>query len=178
MLGIIHFTGSSLYAFALETKGKKTMIRKCIPADKEKWCEMQAAFMAYEYQEENVWENPIAKGDPGEIFESIIGDEHSPTLLFFVEEENTVIGFINAAYFISVWAHGPVLFIDDFFILEPFRGRGYGKKALHDLEEDMKADGYRRFQLLAEETNPGAIHFYEREGYSKQKINFFCKYLF
>lgn len=54
---------------------------------------------------------------------------------------------------------------------------GYGKKALSELENKMKEEGYKRFQLLAEETNPKAIKFYDREHYSKQKINFFCKYL-
>lgn len=97
--------------------------------------------------------------------------------MFFVEEDGKVIGFINTAYFYSVWAHGKVLFIDDFFILEEFRGKGYGVKALLELENKMREEGYKRFQLLAEETNPKAIEFYDREKYSKQKINFFCKYL-
>ena len=50
-------------------------------------------------------------------------------------------------------------------------------KALLELENKMREEGYKRFQLLAEETNPKAIEFYDREKYSKQKINFFCKYL-
>lgn len=41
----------------------------------------------------------------------------------------------------------------------------------------VKAEGYVRLQLMAEHTNPGAVKFYEREGYSKQELNFFCKYL-
>lgn len=153
------------------------MIRRCILSDKEKWCELNLEFMAYEYEEENVWENPLKKGDPGDIFEEIIRDDKSPNILFFIEEGGDVVGFINTAYFTSVWAHGKVLFIDDFFILEKFRKKGYGKKALRELEGKMKMKGYKRFQLLAEDTNPGAVNFYERENYSKQKINFFCKYL-
>lgn len=153
------------------------MVRICVLEDKEKWCELNLKFMAYEYEDENVWENPIKKGNPGDIFEAIIKDEKSPNFLFFVEEEGKVIGFINTAYFTSIWAHGKVLFIDDFFILEEFRGKGYGKKAILELENRMKEEGYKRFQLLAEETNPKAIKFYDREKYSKQKINFFCKYL-
>lgn len=106
------------------------MIRRCVLGDKQKWCELNLKFMAYEYEDANVWENPIKKGDPGDIFEEIINDKKSPNLLFFVEEEGKVIGFINTAWFQSVWAHGKVLFIDDFFILEEFRGKGYGEKAI------------------------------------------------
>ncbi len=153
------------------------MVRRCVPSDKEKWCELNLKFMAYEYEEENVWEDPFKKGNPGDIFEEIIRDNKSPNILFFIEEGGKVIGFINTAYFTSVWAHGKVLFIDDFFILEEFMGKGFGKKALLELEDRMKAEGYKRFQLLAEDTNPKAVNFYERENYSKQKINFFCKYL-
>ena len=42
--------------------------------------------MAYEYEDGNVWENPIKKGNPGDIFKEIINDKKSPNLLFFVEE--------------------------------------------------------------------------------------------
>ena len=30
---------------------------------------------------------------------------------------------------------------------------------------------------LAENTNPGAVRFYSREGYARQEINLYCKYL-
>lgn len=153
------------------------MIRRCNLSDKEKWCELNLEFMSYEYEDENVWENPLEKGDPGKIFTQIIRDDNSPNILFFVEEEGQVVGFINTAYFTSVWAHGDVLYIDDFFILGKFRGRGYGKKALQDLENLMKADGYKSLYLLAENTNPDAVKFYESQNYSRQKINFFCKHL-
>lgn len=153
------------------------MIRRCVPADREIWRKLNLEFMSYEYEDENVWENPMDKGDPGLIFDKILEDEYSPNLLFLMEEEGEIIGFINAAYFMSVWAHGEVLFIDDFYIIEKFRGKGYGKKALKELEELMKPEGYARFQLMAEDTNPGAINFYEKENYSKQRMNFFCKYL-
>lgn len=152
------------------------MIRRCTIADKEKWCEFNLAFMKYEYDEQNVWENPIKAGELSETFEKIINDNNSPNLLFFIQEGSEIIGFINAAYFFSIWAHGKALFIDDFFIIEEFRSKGYGRKALQDLEIEMKRKRFKRFQLLAEDTNPRAIQFYERENYSRQRLNFFCKY--
>ncbi len=153
------------------------MIRRCVLADKKIWRELNLEFMSYEYEDKNVWENPMDKGDPGLIFEKIMEDKHSSNLLFLLEEEGEIIGFINTASFISIWAHGKVLFIDDFYILEKFRGKGYGKKAIRELEELMRLEGYARFQLMAEDTNPGAVNFYGKENYSKQRLNFFCKYL-
>ena len=82
------------------------MLRRCVFLDKEKWITLNLEFMAYEYEDENIWEDPLKKGNPGDMFEEIIRDNKSPNILFFIEEEGEVIGFINAAYFISVWAHG------------------------------------------------------------------------
>lgn len=61
-----------------------------------------------------------------------------------IEEAGQVIGFINAAWFWSVWAHGKALFVDDFFLSMEFRGQGLGKKALDDLESLARAEGYAR----------------------------------
>ena len=153
------------------------MIRQCTLADRDVWCELNLKFMSYEFQDENVWEDPLSKGHPGDIFDKILSDSSSPNTLFLIEEHEKTIGFINTVYFESIWAHGKVLFIDDFFILEEYRGKCYGRKALRDLEWLMRENGYQRLQLFAEETNPKAIHFYDMQKYSKQKINFFYKYL-
>ena len=84
---------------------------------------------------------------------------------------------MNTVIFYSVWAHGKVLFLDDFFIREPYRGKGYGRAALAELEKIIQGWGLLRVQLLAEDTNPKAVRFYQREGYGRQGINLFCKYL-
>ena len=153
------------------------MIRDCTITDRTVWTEMNREFMSYEYGEENVWEDPMSKGDPGEIFDRIVTAENAAERLFLIEEEGETIGFMNTISFLSVWAHGKVLFLDDFFIREAFRGKGYGKKALNDLEELLQAENYRRIQLMAEDTNPRAIHFYRKQAYGLQRISFFCKYI-
>ncbi len=153
------------------------MVRKCTPADEKVWVEMNREFMAYEYEDENVWESPLDKGDPAEVFRWILAEPDGGNVLFIVEDQGQPIGFMNTVIFHSVWAHGRVLFLDDFFIRKPYRGKGYGRKALADLEKLIQSWGLLRVQLLAEDTNPGAVKFYQRESYGRQKINLFCKYL-
>lgn len=153
------------------------MVRNCTLMDEQDWLRLNKEFIEYEYKEENVWENPLEKGDLSEIFHRILTSQCAANRLFVIEEDGTVIGFMNTAWFTSIWAHGKVLFLDDFFITEAFRGQGYGNKALTDLEKLIKSEGYVRLQLLAENTNPGAVRFYEKNSYSKQIINFFCKYI-
>lgn len=153
------------------------MIRECIEKDKKIWIELNKEFMLFEYEDDNVWENPLSKGDPGEIFLQIISNKNSTNRLFIVENEVEPIGFMNTVTFFSICAHGKVLFLDDFFIRETHRGKGNGKKALKELENLLLLEDYKRVQLMAENTNPKAVAFYTKEGYSKQHINFFCKYL-
>lgn len=153
------------------------MVRNCTLKDEWDWLKLNKEFMEFEYQEENVWENPLEKGDMSDIFHKILNDHNSPNRLFIIEEAGRIIGFMNTTWFLSIWAHGKVLFLDDFFITREFRRQGYGKKAIEDLELLIKSEGYVRLQLMAESTNPGAVRFYEKENYSKQIINFFCKYI-
>lgn len=153
------------------------MVRNCTLRDEQTWLKLNKEFIEFEYQEENVWENPLDKGDMSEVFRQILNNHNSANRLFMIEEAGRIIGFMNTAWFLSIWAHGKVLFLDDFFITKEFRGQGYGKKAIKELEVLIKSEGYVRLQLMAENTNPGAVRFYEREDYSKQIINFFCKYI-
>ena len=109
------------------------MVRKCTPADEKIWVEMNREFMAYEYEDENMWESPLDKGDPAEVFRWILSEPEGGNALFMVEDGGCPIGFMNTVIFYSVWAHGKVLFLDDFFIREPYRGKGHGRAALAEL---------------------------------------------
>ncbi|WP_236585656.1 GNAT family N-acetyltransferase [Fusobacterium canifelinum] len=66
------------------------------------------------------------------------------TILFAIIEEEKMIGFMNIQCFYSVWSHGKVFFLDDFFIEKDFRGKGYGEKALKDLQGYARKFGIKR----------------------------------
>lgn len=153
------------------------MIRLCESADKQKWIELNKLFMEYEYKEENIWEAPISLEKVANDFDLILTEGMSTTKLFFIEDEKVIIGFMTVQCFYSVWAHGKVFFIDDFFLIESYRGKGIGTAAINELEEYAKNNGIVRLQLMAENTNPKAINFYKKINYGQQKLNFFCKYL-
>ena len=148
------------------------MLRLCKQQDKEAWIKLNRAFMLYEYQEENAWENPLNSN----LEEDFHPAMESDALLFLLEEED-VIGFMNVQVFYSIWAHGKVLFLDDFFIKDRYRRKGYGEKALKELEDYGRKHGYKRIQLLSEKTNPAAGKFYRRNQYKEQELSLFIKYL-
>lgn len=151
------------------------MIRKCTREDKENWVKLNEQFIRYEYKDENVWNSPLKFGNLEEDFELILND--TSTILFAIIEEEKMIGFMNIQCFYSVWSHGKVFFLDDFFIEKDFRGKGYGEKALKDLQGYTRKFGIKRIQLMAENTNPRAIEFYRKHRFNEQEIHLFLKYL-
>ena len=151
------------------------MIRKCRLEDKKDWVRLNKQFIEYEYKDENVWNSPLKFGNLEEDFELILND--TSTILFAIIEEEKMIGFMNIQCFYSVWSHGKVFFLDDFFIEENFRRKGYGEKALKDLQKYAKKSGIKRIQLMAENTNPRAIKFYKKHKFNEQEIHLFLKYL-
>ena len=151
------------------------MIRKCTLEDKKDWIRLNKLFIEYEYKDENVWNSPLKFGNLEEDFELILND--TSTILFAIIEEEKMIGFMNIQCFYSIWSHGKVFFLDDFFIEENFRRKGYGEKALKDLQKYAKKSGIKRIQLMAENTNPKAIEFYRKHKFNEQEIHLFLKYL-
>ena len=151
------------------------MIRKCRLEDKKDWVRLNKQFIEYEYKDENVWNSPLKFGNLEEDFELILND--TSTILFAIIEGEKMIGFMNIQCFYSIWSHGKVFFLDDFFIEENFRRKGYGEKALKDLQKYAKKSGIKRIQLMAENTNPKAIEFYRKHKFNEQEIHLFLKYL-
>jgi len=151
------------------------MIRKCTLEDKKDWVRLNKLFIEYEYKDENIWNSPLKFGNLEEDFELILNN--TSTILFAIIEEEKMIGFMNIQCFYSIWSHGKVFFLDDFFIEENFRRKGYGEKALKDLQKYAKKSGIKRIQLMAENTNPRAIEFYRKHKFNEQEIHLFLKYL-
>ena len=151
------------------------MIRKCTLEDKKDWVRLNKLFIEYEYKDENIWNSPLKFGNLEEDFELILND--TSTILFAIIEEEKMLGFMNIQCFYSIWSHGKVFFLDDFFIEENFRRKGYGEKALKDLQKYAKKSGIKRIQLMAENTNSKAIEFYRKHKFNEQEIHLFLKYL-
>ncbi len=158
------------------------MIRPCTVADKAKWIEMNREFMHYEYEEINAWQNPLSFGDLAADFDQAI-EENSGLQLFLVVDRaqnasaEIVVGFINVQKVYSVWAHGYIFFVDDFFIAEQYRGRGYGRRAIAELFKCAEGQNVKRIDLLSEDTNPRAVEFYKKIGFDQQIVNMNLKYI-
>ncbi len=98
----------------------------------------------------------------GELFKEGIVDEANHIQNLLVEGDK--VGFI--------WyreLENNIVWICDFLIDEPYRGRGYAKLSLKQLEHEVKRIGLSKIGLHVFSFNEKAIKLYEKCGYIKHK---------
>ncbi|SET42847.1 Acetyltransferase (GNAT) family protein [Natronincola peptidivorans] len=79
-------------------------------------------------------------------------------ILLLIKEEK-IIGWLRYGYF---WDEYP--FMNMLFIIDEYRGKGFGKKLVEDWEEKMAGEGHR-LVMTSTLSNEEAQHFYRRLGY-------------
>ena len=151
-------------------------LKKANLRDKDNWVSLNKAFMKYEIKDDGFWNSPMGNALE-ETFDMALKNKELITLFMIENEEGKCIGFANLMTIFSVWSNGKGLILDDLFITEDCRGRGYGKEVMNKLEEYAVKEGYKRFQFQSEDTNKEAYEFYTKLGYSSEDMKFYIKHL-
>ena len=95
--------------------------------------------------------------------ETLFGDRpQAETLLAF--EEETPVGFALFFANYSTFLGRAGIHLEDLFVLEAFRGRGYGKTLLDKMQSIAKERGAGRLEWNVLDWNTPAIEFYEAMG--------------
>lgn len=85
--------------------------------------------------------------------------------VFLAGDRNSPIGYLVLAFGYSLEYHGRDAFVDEFFILEKYRGKGLGSKMLARAEKAAKKIGVRAIHLEVTMHNEPVLRFYRREGF-------------
>ena len=95
---------------------------------------------------------------------STIFVENPKVFCDLVDVEGEIVGF--AIWFLnySTWQGRHGIYLEDLFVREEFRGRGYGKALLQHLARVCEERGYGRFQWSVLDWNTPAIDFYKSLG--------------
>ena len=151
--------------------------RRCEEKDADLWVKLNREFIAFENQDDDLWNGIGQTSDQrfAQTFEEALASPELISLLLF-EEDGEAAGFANVVTLFSVWSHGKALYLDDLFIREEHRGKGYGRKALEYIEAFAKEQGFKRIQFHSETTNPGAREFYTAIGYMPVEMYSYVKY--
>lgn len=78
---------------------------------------------------------------------------------YVIWEGNTPIGVMSHCI---LWDNLP--FLNFIFILEEYRGKGAGSRAILEWEQEMKKQGYQ-MTLISTQADEGAQHLYRKLGY-------------
>jgi len=118
-------------------------------------------------------DDPIAKNLQRSITELLNNPHHGKCWLIKITDENA--GYIVITFGFSIEYNGRDIFIDEFFINEPYRNKGIGKAALNFVSEYAAENNIKAVHLEVKEKHSQAAALYEREGFEKHNSIFMTK---
>lgn len=133
------------------------MIRKALKSDKNAYIEMATAFY-----NSPATAHPIPNEFIAETFDKLLLDD-SYGDIFVCVEDGVVVGYLLTAKTWSQEGGGIVCWIEEFFVPEVYRGKGYGTAMIKYAMENVNAT---RFRLEVEPENEKAVSLYKRLGFS------------
>ncbi len=153
-------------------------VRKCSGQDKNIWVQLNKEHMDYEIGGNSYWEETKEKGIKKleDSFELALKKDPSIILLLF-EEDGKTIGFANLNTIYSVWSNGEALIVDDFFIKEDYRGRGFGQEGLVLIERYAIDNNIKRIQFHSVIEDERSIKIWEDYGYHPIDMKFYMRYI-
>ncbi|NAW50053.1 GNAT family N-acetyltransferase [Elizabethkingia argentiflava] len=80
-------------------------------------------------------------------------------------EQGIAIGYIVMAYMFSFEFGGKIAFLDELFLGEKARGKGYGKKAVDFIKKFAAAQDLKVVMLEVERHNHNALELYRGKGF-------------
>lgn len=98
-----------------------------------------------------------------EILHTSIFIEKNAKVIFILEDEIEV-GFALYFYNFSTFTGKKGLYLEDLFVLENYRGKGYGKKLLTYLADIAIKENCSRFEWIVLDWNTPSINFYKSFG--------------
>lgn len=100
------------------------------------------------------------------VVSELIGDRGTEYLLIGEPEA----GFVQLRFRLSVWNEGEDAWLEDAFVQEQYRGRGYGRTLIEAAIERARSRGCGRIQLEANQNNRVAVALYESLGFKSSHL--------
>lgn len=143
------------------------MIRKITENDRAEYLSLCGEF----YGSDAVLHNVPAQNFEKTFAELMRSDAYARAYVF--EEDGAVVGYALLALTFSQEAGGMVVWVEELYVREAFRSKGYGRQFFAKLHEEY-ADA-ARIRLEVEEENYRAVNLYRKMGFSELAYNQFIK---
>lgn len=124
-----------------------------------------------------IFENlPFDGNSTEQVLRELI-ENNSKGRIWLLKNNSKVIGYLVLTFGYSMEYKGDDAFIDEFYIIENYRGKGAGKLALEFAEKICKSTGIKALHLEVEKKNTNARGFYRKNGYCDNERCLFTKLL-
>jgi GNAT superfamily N-acetyltransferase len=84
---------------------------------------------------------------------------------WLIADGEDAVGYVVLTYGFSLEFHGRDAFIDEFYIRESHRGRGWGRQVLESVEQFAGSVGIRAIHLEVVKANHNALRVYGKLGF-------------
>lgn len=144
------------------------LIRRIKPEDKNNYVEM-----AIDFYNSPACAHSVPRSFLSDTFDMFLTNNAYGDI-FVCEEDSLLVGYILTAKTWSQEGGGIVCWIEEFFVPELYRGKGYGAKLIEYVLSNTDA---ARFRLEVEPENEKAVSLYSRLGFSFMEYSSMVKEL-
>src|SRR5579864_8312240 len=89
----------------------------------------------------------------------------------------SAVGYIVLCFGYSLEWLGRDAFVDEFYLREEYRGRGWGRATMDFVEDQARTEGIRALHLEVVRQNASALELYRRLGFREHESTFLSKYI-
>ena len=97
--------------------------------------------------------------------------------VWLVLDGDAPVGYVVIAFGYSLEWLGRDAFVDEFYLLEEYRGRGWGRKTMAFVEDAAQSLDVRALHLEVVRQNKTALEFYRRLGFRDRESTFLSKWI-
>jgi len=97
--------------------------------------------------------------------------------VWLILDRETPVGYIVLTLGYSLELLGRDAFIDEFYLRERYRGRGWGRKTLDFVEEEARSLGVNSLHLEVTRPNSVAKRFYGKLGFEEREHHLMTKWI-
>ncbi|MCB1021190.1 MAG: GNAT family N-acetyltransferase [Acidobacteria bacterium] len=95
--------------------------------------------------------------------------------VWLLRDGTRIAGYLALCLGYSLEAGGRDAFLDEVFVMEPFRNRGWGSKLVETAVEAAVAAGVYSVHLTVEQSNSQAMRLYRRHGFEPRRSTMLTK---
>jgi diamine N-acetyltransferase len=94
-----------------------------------------------------------------------------------IQDGEAPVGYVVVAFSYSLEWLGRDAFVDEFFLLEEYRGRGWGRKTMAFVEDAARLLNVRALHLEVVRQNATALQVYRKLGFKDRESTFLSKWI-